>query len=203
MTTDLANNSVVDQAFRIMEVTPPANFEDGSPMAAAAKNQFAAARDIALESYDWSFARKVALLPPVADEDLQAADPDLPYVFALPGDCLALRHVYTGGTAYPWRRDGMHLRTAAQGNLRIRYTRRVERQADMPRTFQLVMSYQLAMLLAPKFVTTRAKRIDIQSELSQALDAARRVDAHTASQHRLTPRIGGAAGGNWVDEALQ
>lgn len=199
MTVPIAAATILAQAFRIMEIAAPSSFADTSEKAAAALEQYPRARDMALEAHDWSFARRVATLPPLVPSAPDIADPDLPHTMALPGDCLVLRHVY-GGDSFAWRIDGEMLRSARPAPLTIRYTYRHERENRLPQTFQLVIAYQLALLLAPRFVTTRTKSDTIRDEMSDAVRIARTNDQHSASHHRMD---GTPEPGDWASEARQ
>lgn len=196
MTVDIATSTIVLQAFRLIELDPPVSFGEGSPQALAAAEQYATARDAVLESYDWASARVVAELAAVSVSGL-AADPGLPYTYALPSGALVLRRVYG---VYAWRQDGRVIRSAQASGLTVRYTAQIEREADLPATLRLAVSYQLAHLLAPFFVGSRTKREDIASGLERALAVARLNDAHSASGHLLD---GAALDVAWTDEALR
>lgn len=195
MTIDIAASTIVQQACRIMEVTPPSSFDDAGELASSAREQYPNALGMALESYDWSFARTIRSIPPKQLAPPDIADPDLPFTFALPAGCVKLRHVYN---ACKWRIDGSLLRADTSENIIIRYTFRADREANLPKTFQLVVSYQLASLLGPRFVTTRTKRESIRSEATDAMRIAVQNDAWTASHHRID---GTPDEGDWVSEA--
>lgn len=197
MSTPIAASTIAQQAFRLMELSPLSSFADDSEQAAAAREQYFPALDMMLESYDWSFARRVAQLPPATLAAPEIADPDLPHTYELPADLLQLRHVY-GGTTFEWRVDGRLLRAGQGAAVTIRYTRRPANEKLLPRLFQLAVSHQLALLLAPRFVQTRTKIEALRVSLDDALSGARRADNHTASQARIDGR---PAQGDWATEA--
>lgn len=199
MTTPIAASTIAQQAFRLMEMAPISSFSDDSEQAAAASEQYLPALDMMLESYDWSFARAIAQLAPVAPVAPEIADPDLPTIYGLPADLLQLRHVY-GGDGFAWRVDGRLLRAEQGTAVTIRYTRRVDNEKMLPRLFQLAVSHQLALLLAPRFVQSRAKFETLRASLDDAAFAARRADAHSASGARIDGR---QPAHDWVSEARQ
>lgn len=179
-----------------MEISPVSSFADGSPQAIALADAYAEARDLVLESYDWSAARVVAVLPPV-EVSGQAADPDLAYTYRLPSDALKLWRVYGCGS---FRQDGRVIRSDTADNLTVRYSRQIEREADLTPTLRAAVAYQLAHMLSPQFVGSRTKRADIEATLERALSVARTNDAHSASAHMLD---GDAPDQSWPTEALR
>ncbi|OWV39398.1 hypothetical protein [Mameliella alba] len=196
MTIDIATSSVVSQACRIMEIGPVASFADGSPQALALAEQYPEARDLVLQSHDWSAARVVAALAPVTVAGL-ATDPDLAYSYQLPADCLKLWKVHGTGA---FRVDGRVIRSETAETLTIRYARQIEREADLGPDLRLAVAQQLAHLLAPVFVGSRTKRDSIEAGLERVLSVARVNDAHSASAHQLD---GDAPDTSWVSEALR
>lgn len=198
MPDPIASSTILPQAFRLMEVTPPSSFDDASEQATAAKEQYNPALRIALESYDWSFARGVQALPALAALPAgEIADPDLPYAVSLPADFLILRKVY-GEDCFNWRVDGRLLRSEQAGPVTIRYTRLIEREKYLPATFQLVVAYHLAVLLMNRFVKTRVKRNELKADLSDAVQAAQINDRHSARIGRID---GLPDSVDWVQEA--
>lgn len=184
MSDPIAASTIAAQAFRFMELGAISSFADDSEQASAAAEQYPNALDMALETYDWSFARHLVTLSPATLGEGEIADPDLPHAYALPADCLALRNIHLGD-CFAWRIDGRLIRADRADGLTIRYTRRITRETDLPRLFQVVVSYQLAILLAPRFIGSRTKLNDLKADLQNAFDVATRADAHTASHARL------------------
>lgn len=198
MTDAIAIDYVLRQAFMFMEVTAPASFSDDSPKANDASDAYDAALDSALELYDWSFARRVASLAKYNPKPPDIADPDLPYTVQLPDDCLALRKVYVT-SCVRWRQDQRMIRLDNEPPVTVRYTFRNTREKYLPRAFQTAIAGQLALLLAPKYVTTRAKQERLQTAVADAISAAKTNDAHTASTTRIDGRPNS---GDWATEAI-
>lgn len=193
MSVDIATSSIVSQAFRAMEVAGPSSFGDDSEEARAAEEQYTIARDMVLELYDWSEARRIAALPPLTSED---TDPSLPYACKLPADALRLRHVHDGAA---FRVDGRMIRTDRAEGLTIRFTARIDRETDLTATLQTAIALQLAVLLSARFVGSRTKRADLRADLSEAIRAAIDSDAHSASSDGLH----GDLAADWPQEALR
>ncbi|WP_422050141.1 hypothetical protein [Shimia sp.] len=162
-----------------MELSEISSLADDSPKAQAAAEQYPKALGICLSKYDWSFARRFAKLPQIAEINAaQSPDPDLPYAYKMPGDCIKLRLVQRG---VKWRLDDNYLFSEQATNLSIRYTRRVDDEAKLPDLFQTAVSYQLAVILAPKYVGARTKRADLKNDLYDALQMAKEDDRYSAS----------------------
>ncbi len=191
-----ATSSIVAQAFRCMEVTPPSSLDDDSQKAAAAKEQYDVALRMALEAADWSFASTLVALPLYTLPLAAAADPDLPYSYSLPGDLVRLHEVEDGSVK--WRRDAVALRANVAAPLRIRYTAMVTNEAALPATFQIVVALQLALLLAPQWLTTVGKIERLEGAHARALTEAKRQDARMAAQARYD---GLEDQDDWVTEA--
>lgn len=196
MPISIATSTIVAQAFRLMELTPPSSFDDGTEKAAAATEQYPEALNQCLEAGDWSFASVLAFLPEAALPGATAADADLPWFYTLPGDLVRLHEVGDAGTR--WRRDAAGLRADEAGPLRIRYTATVTNEAKLPATFRLAVSLQLALLLAPRWLTTTSKIDALRQAHRETLRQASREDARMASQARYD---GLDDDGDWATEA--
>ena len=194
--TPIAASTIVQQAFRFMEKTPPASFDDASEEAAAAAEQYPLAIGAMLEKADWSFASRLAMLQLVELPLTSAADPDLPYTFGLPGDLVVIREIGDGRVS--WRRDIEGIRCEDAVPLRCRYTCTITNEALLPAEFQRAVSARLATLLAPKFQGTQSK-ISATAEIERdALKLAMRTYARDASDARYD---GLADDGDWVTDA--
>lgn len=165
-----------------MELTPPSSLADNSEKANAANEQYEIALRICLEQEDFSFARCLVMLPEADVPDLVAVDTTLPYYFPLPSDMVKLRSVQDKDRK--WRIDGSVVRSDVPGGLTILYTRLVTDEKNLPAMFQTAVSYQLAVLLAPRFVASRTKRADLVSDGANALRMAIQNDAVSASHAR-------------------
>ncbi|MEM6650974.1 MAG: hypothetical protein AAF582_00145 [Pseudomonadota bacterium] len=190
--------SVLERAFAIMEVDPPASFDDDSPKANYAKNRYQLAIDLTLEGYDWSDARRVAGLAKLASLPAgETADPELTDAWALPDDLVRMRHVYDG-KEFRWRKDGRVLLSEPRDTMMIRYTHREIRVKFMPASFREVAAHHLAVLLSPKYVKSKTKKQEVKSDLRDAIAAAQIFDQHTASAERIDDR----EYVDWAEEAV-
>lgn len=196
MPDPIAASTIAAQAFRFMELRPIGAFADDSPEAADAREQYLPALKLCLELDDWSFARKLVRLPPVLLSDGEIADPDMAGIYQLPGDCVALRRVYPDDVAY--RADERYLRAGPVDGLTIRYTRLIEDESDLPSTFATAVSLQLAIRLAPMWVSSRTKRATLQDDFQAALEMAGLPQRTSASHGRLDGR---PAQPDWACEA--
>ena len=195
-----ATSTIVSQAFRMMELTPPSSLDDDSEKSASAKEQYDIALNMCLEAADWSFASTLAHLPAAVLPTTAAADAELPHVYTLPGDLVRLHEVGDGTTN--WRVDAIGETSAIRANqeapLRVRYTAKVTNEARLPATFQTAVAAQLALLLAPRWQPTTSKIGLISDQHQQLMREAMRRDARMASQARYD---GLNDQGDWIAEA--
>lgn len=180
--TNIATSLIAQQAFTELGLRPISSYGDDSPEAVAADQRYSTALDMVLESYDWAIARRMITPPALAVPPTD--DPDLAYAFALPGDTLTVRHVFGD---LRWRREGHTLRANA-ATLRALVTVRLTDEGAMTATLRHVIALQLAVLLAPTYAPTRAKRADLETMLTQALMQARMNDRTSASGHQIDGR---------------
>ncbi|MGS4947433.1 hypothetical protein ACVDG3_18295 [Meridianimarinicoccus sp. RP-17] len=181
MTQPIAASTIVQQAFRVLELAAPSSFGDESPQAAAASEQYPEALRMCLEQADWSFASELAELPAAVPGTDIVADPDLPNTFVLPATFVALRQMYVDGA---WRVDRRFLRTDIAGPLKIRFTAMITDETQMPAWFRLAVSLRLATLLSPQWLGDVAKRDRIAQDAEISMRQALRHDARYASPKR-------------------
>jgi len=198
MTTSISTSTIVAQAFRYMEASPIASFDDASEQAQAAAEQYPNALRLCLEAADWSFASVLVHLPEALLTLGVIADPDLPYAYAPPGDAVRLHEVGDFNTA--WRLDRDFLRADDPAPLRLRYTSLDLNEAQMPATFRDAVALRLACLLGARWLTTQSKMQDLESRAQLQLKTAMRQDARTASQQRYDDL---AQPDDWVSEATR
>lgn len=147
--------AIVDQAFILMEKSPPSSFGDDTPEAEDASRHYPEALSTCLEACDWSFASRVVDLPEAELPALLAPDRDLPFIYSLPADCVKVREV--GDRHTRWRVDEIWLRTSDRGPIRLRYTRRIENEKHTSARFRVALATELASRLAPRWLGTASK----------------------------------------------
>lgn len=191
--------SISAQAFRFMGLDPISSFADDSPQAQAAAEVFGEALRVVLEVAEWSFASRVVQLGPaeLADPD-DIADPELPHVYVLPSDLLALREVLA--IEPRWRIDKGFLRTDQAGPLKIRYTALIDREDLIPATVRQAIALQMAVQMSGRYVQTRTKQVDLRETYAEVLGRALKHDALNASPRDA---YGGRWGGWWAEEAVR
>jgi hypothetical protein len=192
--TDIATSGIVQQAFRLMEMSPPSSLGDGSEAAQAAAEQYPVALEIGLEHCDWSFASKPADLAAV---DEASGDPNLPNVYARPTDLLHIREVWPQDAN--WRIDADRIRSDCAAPFHVRYTARVSDEDRMPAIFRTAVAYQLASLLAPRWTTSINRAGELGKAAAVWLRRAARADGRSASGHRAD---GLARQGDWASMAV-
>jgi hypothetical protein len=196
MPDPIAASSIAAQAFRFLELAPISSFEDDSEQAADAAQAYPIALNSCLSAADWSFASVYANLPEIEPAPGVAIDPAMPWLFEAPGDLVKLREVGSRWTR--WRLDKIGIRANHGAPLPVRYTARIEDEAALPDTFQTAVSLALAVLLAPRWLTTSSKIDALKGDARATLEAAMREDSRMASLERYD---GGADQGDWVEEA--
>lgn len=193
----ISASTIAAQAFRYMELGAISSFGDDTPEAADAAEQYPRALRLCLEAADWSFASTLAHLPAAELKDGEAEDVDLPWSYRIPGDLVRLHQVGDDWTA--WRLDAASLlRADDPAPLRIRYTRLIENEAQMPAAFQNAVSLTLAVLLGPRWLKGEGKLERLERQAATQLKQAMRQDAGTASAQRYDDL---GAQSDWVTEA--
>lgn len=200
MPTPIAAATIIAQAFRFMEVTAPSSLDDDSPKARDANEQYPNALRQCLEMADWSFASTLAFLPEAELSITDAADPDLPHFYRLPGDLITAHEVGDYGDGTKWRRDLIGLRANVPAPLRLRYTALITDESKLPALFRIAVSLTLAGLLGPIWQTTDSKMQRLQAQAEQSIKTAMRHDARNASTARYD---GEPEQSIWADEATR
>lgn len=200
--TPIAASSIASNAFRLMKLAPLSSFQDDSEQANDAREFYPVAKAMVLAANDWSFASELVALPEATapTEGTFAADPNLPNLYELPADCVKLRDVLP--ETVRWRVDRKYLRADQATALTIRYTQSVAAEARMPREFQVAMSYQLAVLMAPRWVADLDKQRGLKSDLAAALEGNSRADARQAKPERLDGRDGSYSD-DWLSQVMR
>lgn len=192
-----ATSTIITQAFRLMERTPPSSMDDDSDEARAANEQYPLALGGTLEVYDWSFARKTVQLSEAAAPVDEFVEPELPHWFLLPADCVKLRFVKT---LENWRLDEGMIKANVADTLVVRYTRLITDEAKLPSMVQSLVSHNLALKLMPAYVSTRTKRADLKADTQDILAQAIRDDRYSAQQYRSDEREDDQ---DWACEAVR
>ncbi|MBL4761765.1 MAG: hypothetical protein JKY93_03590 [Gammaproteobacteria bacterium] len=196
MAIPIATGGIVDQAFRHMRLSPASSLQDGDEKATAARDQYPTALDYCLELGDWSFASTLADLMVVLDQNV-VIDPKNPTAYKLPADCVRLIDVHPIGQI-SYRLDGDFLRTDNAGVCRVRYTRRINVESNLPGVFKALVSLRLALDLGPRFGMSNTREDRLNSQSIRALKVALRADAKLASARRYDGRDDDI---DWVQEA--
>lgn len=198
MTTSIAASTIAGQAFRLMELSPISSFADDSTEAQAAAEQYPVALQMCLEASDWSFASVTCALPEIVPPAGAYVDPERPHAFTLPADICVMREVGDDFTLWQVER-GRLLRASDPGPIRIRYTAQITDETQLPATFRTVVTYQLAILLAPVFLGTQSKRQLLEQDLQNGMLQCRRMFTREASEASWS---GEDLPDDWVSTAL-
>lgn len=199
MSLPIATASIVTQAFRFLERTPPASLHEVSDEARNARDAYPIALRECLDAYDWAFASRLAdmaLFDTARAGRSVVTHPDMPHLYALPGDCVRLREV--GDNTVKWQLDADGLRADAPPPLRIRYTAMVLDEDRAPAAFQTAVALRLAWLLGRRYTVTNSQLDALSGEYAQTMAAAMRADTRGASNRRYD---GQPEQGDWAAEA--
>lgn len=188
-----ANSAIVAQAFRHIGRSAISSLGDDSEEAEAAREQYSRAMRFCLEKCDWSFASTRRILTTAAADPYP--DPDLPFLFTIPGDVVKIREI-EGCTNWRIDRDGLRADIAAP--LHARYTGEIEDETKTSTAFQDAVSLRLALLLAPYWSVTEGRIQAIEGQLRDTLKEAMREDSRSASEGRYDDQ---PEQGDWATEA--
>lgn len=134
------------------------------------KSLFPACRDRVLRDHSWSFATKKFSL---ARNNLESLDPDLPFVCALPGDCIAVRYLLFDMPYRAWGRNIMVRNLPAT----LIYTSRIEDSTLFDVSFTEALQYMLAAELAMSNTLNGQLVQMFRQEYERRLAVARSIDS--------------------------
>lgn len=202
MPTPFATSTIVADAFRFMELSPPSSFADDSEEAQGANSKYPDALSMCLEANDWSFASRYAELSELAALPVgEVTDPRIPHAYELPGDLVRLREIVDAFARWRLDRGGL-LRADVGARIMIRYTARLDDEGRLPATFRVAVAAQLAVLLSPRWITVRTKREELRGVHAAAMARALRDDGMSASPERYDGRDN-HIGNDWVSGAVR
>jgi hypothetical protein len=199
-TPPIATSTIVSQAFRFMEASPISSFAEDSDEARLAAETYPVALRTCLEFTDWAFASTFRSLPQAVLPVTGGDDPDMPYFFNLPDGIIRIQELKDGYGAVAWRRDAEGIRSDTSGPLKIRYTRMITNEVQLPANFQTAVALHMASLLGPRFGLTGAKLDRIEAMARDRLAAASAQDATQASSTRYDDQ---PDMGDWATEATR
>lgn len=179
------------QAASISSISPP----DGSAEAEHCARFYPIARNEMLEDYEWTFARKRALLAELTnDRD------DFAYRYALPSDCLKPRRLLPDGysddrndsSVYQWEGDSIY---TDEANAVLVYTFLLTDTTKFSPMFVTALSFKLAGFLVGPVVKdpTGRTQLTLGQQAERALGKAKASNAnadrkratHTATAQRV------------------
>lgn len=199
MAVNLATSDIVAQAVIELEQAPISSFAEDHEFPRSLAKHYPRVLDACLATSNWSFARELKSLPPATAPSGTVEDPDLPYLFKLPSDCVKLRRVL--GENIKWRLDEAFIRSSSETALTIRYTRRIETESKLPAPFREWVALELAVRLAPTHLQTRTKRADLANMAKEARALALKDDRNMSSGDRWDGDEDAAD--DWVELAVR
>jgi hypothetical protein len=198
MPLNLSTSNIVALAFNDLRLARVAGLSEDTDLGADVALAYRQARDEVGTLTDWSWSSWQADLPAVAPavDGAPVADATLPMLFHVPPDSLALRAV--GDATTRWQLEGVWLRADAPAPLRVRYSRRIENEEQIPAPAKAVIALRIAQMLLPRWGNTEDRR-RVDDAFEVALTLARRTDARAASVQSWLPN----PRGDIIAEALR
>lgn len=177
-----ATSSVGSMIFQQLELEDFTSFAEGTQEVADVALIYPEALKIVLGYAGWTFANRWVQIAETEIDDGQWSNPEMPFVYLVPVDCVKVREVY--GLNVQWSRDDKYLRANQGGTIEIRYTKLIQNENLLPAEVKFSVALQAAFMLAPKYKVPRTKRNDLKENLNDVLAEAKRLDKQaSAEQH--------------------
>lgn len=175
--------SIFNMALNHLGVTAPisSNSIENDSRAIILNNFYEAARDEVLKSFDWGFANVYRDLTSTVDI---SPNPKFPFVYDCPNDCIAVRAVIDTELGLekkfePFSNElGEKSILADIEDARIRYTKRVEKEALFEPEFVIVLSYYLAALTGETITGQQKKADSCMQKYEWKLRKAKQLNAN-------------------------
>lgn len=161
---------ICNMALNMLGMNSITSLNEDNNSARICKNLFPACRDRVLRDHPWSFAAKKFSL---ARNDIESLDPDLPFVCALPGDCIAVRYLLYD---MPYRSWGRNIMVQALPATLI-YTARIEDSTLFDVSFTEALQYMLCAEMAMANTLNGQLVQMYRQEYIQRLAVARSIDS--------------------------
>lgn len=175
--------AIFNMALNHLGVTAPisTNSFDKDSRAIILNNFYETARDEVLKCFDWGFANRYKDLTLTTET---SPNPKFQFVYDCPNDCIAVRaiidtiqglerkcEIFTNSLG-----DKSILADAEQA--RLRYTKRVEKEADFEPEFVVALSYYLAALTGETITGQQKKADSCMQKFEWQLTKAKQMNAN-------------------------
>jgi len=155
------------------------SFDEDNKLARACESAYDIHREALLTNYDWSFSLSYAQL---AQLDETGTDV-MPYVLALPSDCVRPREVHPFSPTISWMRVGKKIISNTE-SLTLIYSSNVTDTSVFPAYFVLALAGQIADQIAI-LITQDTKILDkVESWSANNLIIGLDTDASTNYEHK-------------------
>lgn len=168
--------------------------EEEGPMAALCRTFYPHVLDMALAYSEWAFARHKVALALKADD---TPNPDYPYRYKLPTDCIRPVGVMAQGQGvggwdsccheydfeYPYIIDGLDVLTTVSPAV-LTYVRRVADPVSWPPLFADAVAYGLAAELATAYVNDTRRQQMFEELMQRKLGEASAVELNSQNRKR-------------------
>lgn len=175
--------AIFNMALNHLGITAPlsTNSFDKDSRAIILNNFYEAARDEVLKAFDWGFANTYKDLTLTTDT---SPNPKFPFVYDCPNDCISARAVIDIVQGMerkfePYANSiGEKSILAEIEQARLRYTRRVEKEALFDPEFVMALSYYLAALTGETITGQQKKADSCMQKYEWKLNKAKQLNAN-------------------------
>ena len=159
------------------------------------------AREVCLESRDWTFAAKTRQLA----KDAVAVSTEFAYSFTLPSDCLVVRAVTSDAKLRQpvvYQKDGNAIVTD-EATVYIKYTKDITTTTLFSPSFRTAVAHKLAEFISPVLTGDKVLKRTLNQESGELLEGGGAIDGMQGSPKRafasrlLRARLGGYGGTNY------
>lgn len=167
---------IINMAMTRIAMPRIVSFEDPTPQARLAAQEFDSARDCVLRDFRWGFAARTSSLPPLAEKPSGGRN----YAYAYPPDCLLARRVAAGGSDVPYEIADMTGKTVIlcdANPMTFHYTARIENSERFDPLFADALAWRLAVVFATGAAADMQKAQMAQAMYDIAISRARTADA--------------------------
>jgi len=156
------------------------SFDQPNKRAKMCDTFFDTTRDYLLFSFDWSFARKIAKLQPLAGIET----PDHTYPYGLPSDCRVVRDLYPRGSKDWWEIVGGMFLCRTPSDVYIYYTKQATNPAAFSDAFANILALAMAVKMSPAISQDKSLTQVLYNQYKIELREAWEADANQGNNYR-------------------
>lgn len=165
---------IVNMALTRLALAPIGSLAEATRQAMTAAREFDNARDCVLRDFQWGFASREIPLAPLSSRPASHR-----YAYAVPGDCLFVRKVVSGGREAEYTLgdiDGFTVILTDANPVSLAYTLRIENTERFDPLFVDALAWRLGLALATG-VASDTEKAQIANSMYEAVLNRARVSA--------------------------